>query len=195
MINERHGTRCVFGGMDLVTTDEWRRILENMQELREYAQANELKYFQNYFAKEFDKVVARSYDTNPALVSWYFEDEGLKDEIIRKASELYYKWAQENHLPPITKTTPALNRMHFRQTIAKCKNQIQWTDRYFGVETLDFLMDGVDKENVKVVRILASLFQDGITKELHERFEAFRNEMKKKYRMPSFGHNKQGITL
>lgn len=43
---------------------------------------------------------------------------------------------------------------------------------------MDFLMDGIDKENVKEVKILASLYQAGLTRELYERFKVFRNEMK-----------------
>src|SRR5206468_5746820 len=40
-------------------------------------------------------------------------------------------------------------------------------------------MDGIDKENVKEVRLLTSLFQDGVTKDLHDKFKSFLNEMKK----------------
>jgi hypothetical protein len=107
-------------------------------------------------------------------------EEKLKNEIVKKAAELCHKWAQENHLPPITKTTPALNRLHFRQTIGKCKEYIHWIDRYFGVETLEFLMDGIDKEIVKEVRLLASIYQDGLTRELHDRCKAFFDEMNKR---------------
>ena len=69
--------------------------------------------------------------------------------------------------------------MNFRQTIGKCKNYIQWIDRYFGIDTLEFLMDGFDKESVKEINILTSLYQAGLTLELHNKFKNFSKEMKK----------------
>ena len=69
--------------------------------------------------------------------------------------------------------------MLFRQTISKCKEYIQWVDRYFGIQTLDFLMNGIDKDNVKQVRLLTSIYQDGLTRELYHNFINFSREMEK----------------
>jgi len=177
VINERYGG-FVHGAEDVITTQEWLEALENMQDLRDYAQNNEFNYFMDYFAEQFQKVIARSYDTNPRLVSRFFGDEKLRTEITKKSAELFHKWAQENNLPPITKTTPALNRLNFRQTIGKCKQYINWVDRYFSTDTLEFLMDGIDKQNVKQVKLLASIFQSGINNDLHKKFMNFSAEMK-----------------
>ena len=179
IINDRNGG-YEFSPEDKITTDEWRIILENIPELREYAQDNDYEYFQKEFVKEFDKVVSRSYDSNPKLASRYFSNEKLQIEINKKAGELYYKWIQENSIPPITKTTPALNRMNFRQTIGKCKGYISWTDRYFSTDTLGYLMDGMDSENVTDVKLLASLYQSGMDKYLYNKFKTFQEEMKNK---------------
>ncbi|MGY5148886.1 MAG: DEAD/DEAH box helicase family protein [Candidatus Nitrosopumilus sp. bin_68KS] len=179
IINDRNGG-YEFTPEDKITADEWREILENIPELREYAQDNDYEYFQNYFEKEFDKVVSRSFDSNPKLVSRYFSDDKLKNEISKKAGELYHKWVQQNNLPPITKTTPALNRMNFRQTIGKCKGYISWTDRYFATDTLKYLMDGMDSENVTEVKLLASIYQSGMNRDLYSQFKNFQEEMKNK---------------
>ena len=178
IINDRNGG-YEFTPEDKITADEWRKILENIPELREYAQDNDYKYFQNYFEKEFDKVVSRSYDSNPKLISKYFSDEKLKNEISKKTGELYHKWIQQNNLPPITKTTPALNKMNFRQTIGKCKGYIRWADRYFATDTLKYLMAGMDSKNVTEVKLLVSLYQSGMNKDLYNQFKSFQEEMKK----------------
>jgi len=178
IINDRNGG-YVFTPEDKITVDEWQEIIENMESLREYAIDNDYEYFQSYFEKEFDKVVSRSYDSNPKLVSRYFGDEKVKNEINKKSGELYYKWIQENTIPAITKSTPALNRMNFRKTIGKCKEHILWTDRYFDEDTLEYLMDGMDSESVKEVKLLSSLYQSGMNKYFHSKFKNFQDEMKK----------------
>jgi len=178
IINDRNGG-YVFTPEDKITVDEWKEILENMEDLREYALDNDYEYFQSYFEKQFNKVVSNFYDTNPKLVSRYFGDEKIKNEINKKAGELYFKWVQENSIPPITKSTPALNRMNFRQTIGKCKEHIHWTDRYFGEDTLKYLMDGMDSKSVKEVKLLASIYQSGMNKLLYKKFKNFQDEMKK----------------
>jgi type I restriction enzyme, R subunit len=179
IINDRNGG-YVFTPEDKITVDEWKDILQNMEDLREYALDNDYEYFQSYFEKQFNLVVARSYESNPKLVSRYYGDEKMKNEIIKKAGQLYFKWIQENSIPPITKSTPALNRMNYRQTIGKCKGHIRWTDRYFGEDTLKYLMDGINSESVKDVKLLASLYQSGMNQFLHKKFKNFQDEMKKK---------------
>ncbi len=178
IINDRNGG-YVFTSEDKITVDEWKDILQNMEDLRDYALNNDYDYFQSYFEKQFNKVVTHSYDSNPQLVSRYFGDDKMKNEITKKAGQLYFKWIQENSIPPITKSTPALNRMNYRQTIGKCKGHIRWTDRYFGEDTLKYLMDGMDSENVKEIKILASLYQSGMNLFLHKKFKNFQDEMKK----------------
>jgi len=179
IINDRNGG-YIFSPEDKITVDEWNDVLQNMEELREYALDNDYEYFQSYFEKQFNKIVTHSYDSNPKLVSRYFDDEKMKNEITKKAAQLYFKWIQENNIPPITKSTPALNRMNYRQTIGKCKGHIRWTDRYFGEDTLKYLMDGMDLESVKEVKLLASLYQSGMNKFLHKKFQNFQDDLKKK---------------
>lgn len=176
IINERHG--FLHTVTDVITSEDWLEVLKNMQELRDFALNNEFDYFIDYFEEQFQKIVSRSYGENPTLVSRFFADEKLRIEITKKGAALYYKWVQENNLPPITKSTPALNRLNFRQTIAKCQKYIHWVDRYFGTGTLEFLMAGIDKQNVKEIKLLASLFQSGMNKELHKSFVNFVGEMK-----------------
>jgi len=178
IINERHGEE--FTEFDTITTEEWQKILQNMDELREIAKENDFDYFLNYFEKEFEKIISRSYDTNPTFVNRIFLSQKLREDMIKKAAELYYTWANENNLPPITRSTPAENRLNFRKTIERCKDYIQWIDRYFDIETLKFLMDGMDKSSVKVVKILSSLYQSGLDEKLYNEFKQFYDEMQKK---------------
>jgi type I restriction enzyme, R subunit len=179
IINDRNGGYA-FTPEDKITVDEWRENIENMENLREYAQDNDIEYFQSYFTKEFNRVVTRSYESNPKLVLRYFSDEKIKNEINKKSSELYFKWVHENNIPAITKSTPALNRMSYRQTIGKCKGHIHWVDRYFGEDTLEFLINGMNSDNVKEIKLLASLYQAGMGKFLYTKFKNFQDEMKAK---------------
>jgi len=99
---------------------------------------------------------------------------------VKKAAEMYYEWTKENQIPPITPANPVENRLRFRQTIASCKGYLHWVDRYFNYEGLEFLMHGLNQKDIKDVKILTSVYQDGVNQKLHNEFGRFAAEMQSK---------------
>jgi len=155
-----------------------------MPNLREIAQSpyNDIEDFTRAFREEFDKIIV-----NPTIVEQYkglvskiFGNEEYHTSIVQKAAEIYFDWAKSNHIPPITPANPSENRLRFRQTIANCKGRLHWVDRYFNMDGLEFLMLGLNQKDVKEIKLLTSVYQDGIDYKFYNEFLKFQKEMQAK---------------
>ena len=183
-MNEKFGTGFSLTDAEVITIDEWMDVLKKMPTLRDIAQSkhNSVEDFTRAFREEFDRIIVKREMIlqYKGLISKIWEDEVYHTAIVNKAAEMYYSWAKENHIPPITPANPVENRLHFRQTIASCKGYLHWVDRYFNYEGLEFLMHGLNMQDVKEIKILTSVYQNGINPKLYSEFEKFQKELKNK---------------
>lgn len=183
-MNEHFGKGFELSDAEIISIDEWMGILKKMPNLKDIAQSphNTLDDFIDSFRKAFDKIIRKreTVEQYKGLVSRIWEDEQYHEAIVQKAAEVYYQWAKENHIPPITPANPVENRLRFRQTIASCKEYLNWVDRYFNYEGLEFLMHGLNTDSVKHIKILTSVYQNGINEKLYNEFTKFQNELKTK---------------
>ena len=183
-MNEHFGTGFSLTDAEVITIDEWMDMLKKMPTLKDIAQSphNDFDDFAKAFRDEFDRVIVKKEIIThyKGLVSRIWENEEYHAAIVKKAAELYFDWAKENHIPPITPANPVENRLHFRQTIANCKGHLHWVDRYFNYEGLEFLIHALNMQEVKHVKILTSVYQNGINQKLYNEFEKFQNELKSK---------------
>lgn len=183
-MNEQFGTGFDLTDAEIITIDEWMEFLKKMPTLKDIAQSphNDFDDFARAFREEFDRIIVKQeiIQQYKGLVQRIWENEAYHTAIVRKAAEMYYEWAKENHIPPITPANPVENRLRFRQTIASCKGYLRWVDRYFNYEGLEFLMHGLNIQNVKEVKILTSVYQDGMNQKLYNEFSKFQTEMAQK---------------
>jgi type I restriction enzyme, R subunit len=181
-MNEQFATGFDLSDAEVITIDEWMGVLKKMPTLKDIAQSkhNSKEDFTRAFREEFDRIIVKRemIQQYKGLITKIWEDEVYHTAIVQKASEMYYDWAKENHIPPITPANPVENRLRFRQTIANCKGYLHWVDRFFNYEGLEFLMHGLDMDNVKQVKILTSL--KGVDDRLYNEFFKFQNELKSK---------------
>jgi len=165
-MNEKFAMGFDITDAEVITIDEWMGILKKMPTLKDIAQSphNNFDDFARAFREEFDRIIVKReiIQQYKGLVSKIWEDEQYHAAIVKKAAELYYEWSKENHIPPITPANPVENRLRFRQTIANCKGYLYWVDRYFNYEGLEFLMHGLNMHDVKHVKILTSVYQNGV---------------------------------
>ena len=63
--------------------------------------------------------------------------------------------------------------IQYRKIIEKMKGKINWFDRYFGFNTLEFLETCNIDDSVKNIKILCSIYQDGIDESLLNKFNNF----------------------
>ncbi len=183
-MNEQFGVGFDLTDAEVITIDEWMDVLKKMPSLKDIAQSphNDFNDFSRAFREEFDRIIIRKemVQQYKGLISKIWEDESYHNAIVQKAAEMYYEWAKENHIPPITPANPAENRLRFRQTIASCKGYLNWVDRYFNYEGLEFLMHGLNRQDVKQVKILTSVYQNGVNQKLYDEFSILQNELQSK---------------
>ena len=166
---------------DKISIEEWFKKLKNDDILREIAKENSFEDFYKQFEKKFLDVIIESDDTNQSLVKRIYTIPELQKELVLGASQIYHSWVKSNGLPPITPSDPARNRQTFRQTIYKCKGNIQWLDLYLNEAGLDFMLDSFDRNTVKEIKILTGIHGNeyGISEKLLAKFEAYKDELHK----------------
>ena len=76
----------------------------------------------------------------------------------------------------ITPLKPFSNMMIMHNTIKSCEDYIYWIDKYFSREGLELLLESVNKDKVKSIKILSSL--KSTNERLKKSFEKFKEEMK-----------------
>ncbi len=76
----------------------------------------------------------------------------------------------------ISPETPFSNKSAFWNTIKSCDGYIYWVDKYFSKEGLELLTQSLEKNKVKMIKILISLEKADDT--LRHLFKDFRDEMK-----------------
>jgi len=183
-MNEQFATGFDLTDAEVITIDDWMSVLKKMPTLKDIAQSphNDFDDFARAFREEFDRIIIKKemIQHYKGLISKIWEDEQYHTAIVHKAAELYYVWAKENQIPPITPANPVENRLHFRQTIANCKGYLYWVDRYFNYEGLEFLTHALNMQDVKHVKILTSVYQNGVNQKLYSEFEKFQKELKTK---------------
>ncbi|QUC64378.1 type I restriction endonuclease subunit R [Nitrosopumilus sp. K4] len=183
-MNDQFGKGFDLSDAEVMTIDQWMSELMKNSSLKEIAKSkfNDKNDLARAFKEEFDKIIGsrQTAEKYKGLVSRIWEDEEYHSAIVQKAVDAYYERIQENHIPPITPANPVENRLRFRQTISSCRGHLHWVDRYFNYEGLEFLMHGLDMDNVKHVKILTSVYQNGINDRLYNEFSKFQNELKEK---------------
>jgi|APSaa5957512535_1039671.scaffolds.fasta_scaffold10568_2 type I restriction enzyme, R subunit len=176
-MNEVHGIGLNLTDAEKITINGWMEVLKKIPTLKDIAQSphNDSSAVTGEFKKEFDKIIIKkeSREKHKGLVSKIWENEQFHQDIVKVGAEVYYDWAitPENHIE---------NRLRFRQTITSCKGYIHWVDRYFNYEGLEFLVNALNIQEVKHVKILTSVYQNGINDKLYNEFVKFQNELKSK---------------
>ena len=176
-MNEIHGVGLNFTDDENNVFKEWWDHLKGIPKLKEIALSphNDPSAIDSEFKNEFDKLLVKkeTIEKHKGLVSKIWENEQFHDAILKNGSKIYYDWA-------ITLNNPVENRLRFRQTIASCKGYLKWVDRYFNYEGLEFLMHALNLQDVKYVKILTSVYQNGVNEKFYNEFKKFQNELKTK---------------
>ena len=174
-MNEAHGIGLNLTDAEKITINGWMETLKKISTLKDIAQSpyNDPSAVTGEFKKEFDKIIIKkeTREEYKGLVSKIWENQQFHEAIVKNGAEIYYEWAitPENHME---------NRLRFRQTIASCKGHIHWVDRYFNYEGLEFLVNALNMQDVKHVKILTSVYQNGMNENLYNEFTKFQNELK-----------------
>lgn len=176
-MNEIHGVGLNFTDAEKTVIKDWWDSLKQIPTLKEIALSphNDPGAVTGEFKKEFDKIIIKkeTREKHKDLVTKIWENEQFHDAIVKNGAKVYYDWA-------ITPNNPVENRLRFRQTIASCKGYLKWVDRYFNHEGLEFLIHALNMQDVKHVKILTSVYQNGVNEKFYNEFEKFQNELKSK---------------
>ena len=179
-MNERFGGN--FSDGDSISLESWIKKLKDDPELRIIAQnkKNTFQDFFRHFEEKFMDVLSLADEPNQILVDRIYKTAEFQKQLIMGASQLYYEWAKENHLPPITPSNPARNRAIFRETIYKCKGFVNWLDLYLNKDAIDFMIDSFDRKQVKEIKLLTSLYDNeyAINEKLLEKIKTYQAELK-----------------
>jgi len=176
-MNELHGVGLNFTVEEKNVINDWWENLKEIPKLKEIALSphNDPSAINSEFKNEFDRLLLKkeTLEKHKGLVSKIWENEQFHDAIVKNGSKVYYDWA-------ISINNPVENRLRFRQTIASCQGYLKWVDRYFNYEGLEFLMHALNMQDVKHVKILTSVYQNGVNDKFYNEFKKFQNELKNK---------------
>jgi hypothetical protein len=101
--------------------------------------------------------------------------EERENELIFKIKELIGISEPFQAQTLITPNKPFSNKIAIWQAIESCHEYIYWVDRYFSIEGLRWLMQWVDKRQIKDIKILTSI--NKADDSLRRTFKDFKNEM------------------
>lgn len=163
---------------DILVIGEWLDILKEIPDLRDAAKSNQFEEFKIVFKKEFESLIVEgdSIIQNQELLTKLYKNQEYREDLTEKLANLYYKWVNANNIPSITPADPAQNKLQLRTKIASCKGHLYWVDRYLGEDAFEFL-ESIDKKSVKEIKLLSSVYFDGINKEMQSKFIALSKKM------------------
>jgi type I restriction enzyme, R subunit len=156
------------------TADELEEKLDAMDDFQELASNSDAEDIRDEYTTRLKKLVAESYDSNPYFARKFFENGAFQEEVIDKGLELCHKKAKGELETIVISPGKELEvKIQYRKIIEKLHGKINWFDRYFGIDTLEFLETCTIDDSVKEIKILASAFHDGINQTLLEEFQNF----------------------
>ena len=104
------------------------------------------------------QLVAGSYDSNPYFAKKFFENDAFQDEVLLKGIELFQSQAKGELETIVISPGKELEvKSQYRKIIGKLQGKINWFDRFFGKNTLEFLETCTIDDSVKEIKILTSL--------------------------------------
>jgi type I restriction enzyme, R subunit len=128
------------------------------------------------YRKKVREKVANYYDTNPYFVKQYFDNKEFENEILLKGIELYQKQSRGEIKTIILSPGKQLeSKKEYKKNIEKFQGRINWFDRYYGKDTLEFLDTCVLHESVKEIKILAGINSE-IDNSFLEQFKKFKTK-------------------
>ena len=156
------------------TADELEEKLDAMEDFQELASNSDAEDIRDEYAMRLKKLVAESYDSNPYFARKFFENGAFQEEVIEKGLELCHKKARGELETIVISPGKELEvKIQYRKIIEKLHGKINWFDRYFGLDTLEFLETCTLDDSVKEIKILASVYHDGINQSLLDEFQNF----------------------
>ena len=164
---------------DILVIGEWLDILKEIPDLRDTAKSNQFVEFKIIFKKEFESLIVEgnSIINNKDLLTRLFKNKEYHNDLTDKLANLYYKWVNANNIPSITPDNPAENKLQLRIKIASCRGFLHWIDRYLGEDAFEFI-ESIDKNKIKEIKLLSSVYFDGINKEMQTKFITLAKKMK-----------------
>ena len=111
----------------------------------------------------------------------FFENGAFQDEVLLKGIDLFQSQAKGELETILISPGKELEvKSQYRKIIGKLQGKINWFDRYFDQNTLEFLETCTIDDSVKEIKILASVYQYGIDESLLEKFKNFAAEFAKR---------------
>ena len=133
--------------------DELEAKLDSMKDLEAYALDSEPEEFRGEYTRRIRDLVSKSYDINPYFARKFFGNLTYQNEIIDQGMKLCYKKMRgELETIVISPGKQVEVEIQYRKIIEKMKGKINWFDRYFGFNTLEFLETCNIDDSVKNIK-------------------------------------------
>ena len=163
-----------------ITADEIEVKLSAMTDFKEIVANSDAEDVLDEYKIRVKQLVAGSYDSNPYFAKKFFENGAFQDEVLLKGIELFQSQAKGELETIVISPGKELEvKSQYRKIIGKLQGKINWFDRFFGKNTLEFLETCTIDDSVKEIKILASVYQYGIDESLLEKFKNFAAEFAK----------------